>query len=101
MDFKNRVIEIVGKIPRSRVTTYGTVATLAGVPRGARLVGGILHYNSDKYNLPWYRVINRNGFISTSCWDHLKDAQKALLKDEGIEVNNDFMVDLTKYGWWG
>ncbi len=41
-NFKDKVIRIVKKIPKGRVTTYGTVATLAGLPRGARLVGGIL-----------------------------------------------------------
>lgn len=97
--FKNKVIEIVKKIPYGKVTTYGTVATLAGLPGGARLVGGILHYNSDKFNLPWHRVINRYGYISTTCLDHLKQAQKALLLDEGIQVSDDFMINLDKYGW--
>lgn len=101
MGFKDRVINIVQNIPYGKVTTYGTIAVLAGLPRGARLVGGILHYNSDKFNLPWYRVINRHGFISTTCLDHLRQAQKALLLDEGIQVSNDFMVNLEKYGWWG
>lgn len=101
MNFKDKVIQITKKIPYGRVTTYGTISTLAAMPRGARLVGGILHYNSDKYNLPWHRVINRHGFISTTCWDHVKLEQKALLEQEGIEVSSDFMIDLDKYGWWG
>ncbi len=101
MSFKDKVIQIVKKIPYGKVTTYGTVATLAGLPRGARLVGGILHYNSDKYNLPWHRVINRHGFISTVCWNHIKDEQKALLLDESIQVSDDFMINLEKYGWFG
>lgn len=101
MNFKDKVIEIVKKIPYGRVTTYGTIATLAGMPRGARLVGGILHYNSDKYNLPWHRVINRHGFISTTCLDHLRQAQKALLLEENVEVSGDFMVNLQEYGWFG
>lgn len=87
------------KIPYGRVTTYGAVATLAGLPRGARLVGGFLHFNSDKFNLPWQRVINRHGFISTNCSEHVKALQKALLEQEGIEVSDDFMIDLQKYGW--
>lgn len=101
MNFKDRVIKIVKKIPYGKVTTYGTVATLAGLPRGARLVGGILHYNSDKFDLPWHRVINRHGFISTVCLNHIKDEQRALLLEEGIQVSHDFMVNLQKYGWWG
>lgn len=100
MNFKEKVIQIVKKIPQGKVTTYGTIATLAGIPRGARLVGGILHYNSDKEKLAWYRVINRHGFISTLCPDHTKLEQKALLESEGIEVSEDFMIDLDKYGWF-
>ncbi len=100
-DFKARVVDIIKKIPPGKVTTYGTVATLAGLPRGARLVGGILHFNAEKYGLPWQRVINRHGFISTSCLDHTKNIQKGLLESEGVEVSKDFVVDLKKYGWWG
>lgn len=95
------MIKIIKKVPYGRVTTYGTVAILAGLPRGGRLVGGVLHFNSDKYNLPWQRVINRHGFISTKCPQHLKALQKALLEQEGIEVSKDFMIDLRKFGWFG
>lgn len=99
MNFRERVLEIVRKIPYGRVTTYGTLATLAGIPRGARLVGGILHNQGE--SLPWYRVVNRHGFISTKCLDHPKQLQKALLLQEGIEVTEDFMVNLERYGWFG
>lgn len=99
MNFKTKVIEIVNKIPSGHVTTYGTVAILAGLPRGARLVGGILHYQGDA--TPWHRVVNRHGFISTKCLDHPKKLQKALLEQEGVEVTGDFMINLEKYGWFG
>ncbi len=101
INFKDRVIEVVKAIPYGKVTTYGTIAALAGLPRGARLVGGILHFNSDEFNLPWHRVINRQGYISTRCEDHIKLEQKQLLQQEGVEVSADFVVDLTQYGWWG
>lgn len=97
--FRDRVIEITKCIPFGRVTTYGTLATLAGIPRGARLVGGILH--TSKEELPWFRVINRHGFISIKCLDHPKELQKSLIEQEGIQVSDDFMVDLNKYGWFG
>lgn len=99
MNFKDRVIQVVRRIPYGRVTNYGTVALLAGAPRGSRLVGGILHFYRDE--VPWHRVINRHGFISTKCLEHPKQLQKALLKQEAVEVSNDFMIDLKKYGWWG
>lgn len=99
MNFKAQVIEIVNRIPYGRVTTYGTIATLAGIPRGGRLVGGILHNLGNQ--LPWHRVINRLGFISIKSLDHPKQLQKALLEQEGIEVSTDFMINLGRYGWFG
>lgn len=99
MDFKDKVIEIVNKIPKGKVTTYGTVATLAGMPRGALFIGCILHCAEEQ--TPWYRVINRNGLLSIKCYDHPRQLQKALLASEGIKVSDDFMIDLQEYGWWG
>ncbi|QQG43701.1 MAG: MGMT family protein [Candidatus Daviesbacteria bacterium] len=101
MGFKDQVIQIIKQIPEGKVTTYGTIATLAGLPRGGRLVGGILHANSEKLDLPWQRIINRHGLISTKCLEHPKPLQKKLLEEEGVAVSTDFMVDLKKYGWWG
>lgn len=95
-NFKDRVIQIVQQIPYGKVTTYGTVATLVGLPRGALLVGGILHYQGDK--IAWHRVVNRHGFISTKCPDHPQQLQKALLEQEGVVVSDNFVVDLIKYG---
>ena len=84
------------------MTNYGTVATLAGAPRNAREVGYILHSLTKKYNLPWQRVINKEGYISIRGEDvNIKNLQKSLLEKEGIEVNNDFMIDLEKYFWSG
>lgn len=99
MSFKSEVIRIVNQIPFGMVTSYGVVAAKAGLPRGARLVGGVLHYYMDEHDIPWYRVVNRQGFISTKCLEHPKQLQKQLLESEGVVVSQDFMIDLRKYGW--
>ena len=99
LTFRDKVIQITKRIPLGKVTTYGTVAALAGLPRGARLIGGILHASTEK--LPWYRVINRHGFISIRRLGCPKELQKSLLESEGIAVSQDFMVDLDEYGWFG
>jgi methylated-DNA-protein-cysteine methyltransferase-like protein len=99
--FKKKVIEITFAIPRGKVTTYGTIATLAGIPRGAQMVGGILHYAIDELGIPWHRVVNRVGFVSTKCFEHPRELQIVLLKQEGIKVDENLVVDLEKYGWFG
>ncbi len=101
-NFSLNVVEIIKKIPSGKVTTYGTVALLAGSPRAAREVGYLLHSLTEKHNLPWQRVINKKGYISIRGGDiNLKNMQKLLLEKEGVEVSEDFMVDLEKYGWFG
>lgn len=102
ISFKDGVIEIIKSIPLGKVTTYGTVATLAGSPRSAREVGYILHALTKKHDLPWQRVINKKGYISIRGEDvNMKNLQKKLLEEEGVEVSEEFMIDLKKYGWWG
>ena len=99
--FKDKVIEITFSIPKGRVTTYGTIATLAGIPRGAQIVGGILHYAIDELGVPWHRVVNRVGFVSTKCFEHPLELQLELMRQEGIEFDENLVVDLEKYGWFG
>lgn len=99
MSFKDQVISITRQIPKGKVTTYGTLAALAGNPRAARMVAGVLHQAEE--SLPWQRVINRHGYISIRGCYYDKNFQKKLLETEGVEVSDDYVVDLDKYGWWG
>ena len=41
-NFHDRVFNIVARIPRGRVTTYGRIARAIGDPRGARMVGWMI-----------------------------------------------------------
>ncbi len=49
MNFNDRVYDIVRRVPKGKVISYGQVAFLAGSPRGARAVGWALHRNP----YPW------------------------------------------------
>jgi len=96
--FKHRVIEIVRMIPYGKVVSYGQVALYIGVPRAARQVGWVLNATEGKTDLPWWRVINREGRITidgTKFND--KELQRKLLQAEGITVSKDFMVDMSRY----
>src|SRR5258705_5235023 len=66
MPFFERVYEAVRAIPRGRVATYGQVAQLVGVPRGARAVGWALRALDPRRAraVPWHRVVGAGGAIS-------------------------------------
>ena len=95
--FPQRVWQIIASIPEGYVTTYGDVAKLAGSPRAARQVGGVLKRLPEGSTLPWYRVVNRHGMISLSGPD-LKRQRQALLA-EGVQVSGKGEIDLQKYRW--
>ena len=91
-EFTRRVIAIIQNIPKGMVSTYGTIALLAGKPNGARQVSWILHSSSKKYNLPWHRVVNAKGKISLiepQAYEH----QKRLLQSEGIIFTTEDVID--------
>ena len=81
------------RVPPGRVTTYGTVGLLAGCP--ARVVGYALHHlQKTTYEVPWQRVVNARGGISTYGGE-----QRRLLEVEGIVFDERGLVDLTRWGW--
>lgn len=98
-DFNQRVYHIVAAIPEGRVTTYGEVARLAGSPRAARQVGGVLRRLPEGSRLPWHRVVNRHGGISLQGEDFQR--QRQALLSEGILFGPDSAIDLSRFGWKG
>lgn len=95
-EFTEVVLDIISSIPRGKVVTYGQVAAYADSPRSARQVSRILHSMSESYNLPWHRVINKQGKISLT--GQAGHAQKVLLEREGIVFKNN-KIDLSIYQW--
>lgn len=92
-----RIYEVVKRIPKGHVATYGQVAAMAGEPKMARAVGNALHRNPDPEHIPCFRVVNAKGELSGSFAFGGAVAQERLLREEGIEVV-DGKVDLEKYG---
>ena len=95
--FKELAVDFIKAIPEGKVATYGQIARLAGAPRNARQVGEILNGAKDGDEIPWQRVINAQGGISTYKIGH-GELQKALLESEGVTVT-DNKVDLSVYQW--
>lgn len=96
-----KIYEVVKKIPRGKVATYGQIARLAGNARWSRVVGYALHSNPDPDGIPCFRVVNRFGGLAPAFAFGGADVQADLLRAEGIEVGTDNIVDLDKYMWNG
>ena len=96
-----RIYEVVARIPRGKVCTYGHVALLAGNPRWARVVGYALHVNPDPERIPCYRVVNRNGEVSSAFAFGGANEQELLLRGDGVTFLPDGRVDLSKHMWLG
>jgi methylated-DNA-protein-cysteine methyltransferase-like protein len=72
-----RVRALVASIPPGRVSTYGDIASVAGLS-SPRIVGWIMR--TDSSDLPWHRVITASGRPAR----HLVTRQLELLRAEGV-----------------
>ena len=95
----NKIYEIVKKIPKGNVATYGQVAAYAGNPSWSRVVGFALHVNPSPGSIPCHRVVNRFGEVSSAFAFGGENMQRSMLADEGIEFLADGKIDLNLYLW--
>jgi methylated-DNA-protein-cysteine methyltransferase related protein len=95
-----RIIDTLRKVPRGKVTSYGTIAILAGLPNGARQVVRVLHSSAEKEGLPWFRILRKDGSIALPPGEGF-ELQRSLLEREGVEVSRGGKVDLERFGWVG
>lgn len=100
MSAYDRYYEVVRRIPAGRVTTYGTVASLAERYGRARQVGYAMAALPDGTEVPWHRVINARGEVSARGGGSPGDLiQRKLLEGEGIVFDDKGRVDLSAFGW--
>jgi methylated-DNA-protein-cysteine methyltransferase-like protein len=96
-----RIYQIVLGIPRGRVMTYGQIARLLDYRYSPKLVGWAMHaVPDDGRNIPWHRVINSRGGISTGrVIVHEPDLQRWMLEAEGVVFDEHGRCDLSIYQW--
>jgi len=98
--FFERVYRLVRLVPSGKVTSYGAIARMLGQPHAARTVGWALHSLPEGSDVPWHRVINSQGRVSTRRRDHdSSPIQRTLLEDEGVEFDEHGRVDWNRFGW--
>ncbi len=98
MTFYDAVLEIVRRIPKGKVATYGQIAALAGSPRASRIVGGALCRCKDP-SVPCHRVVNRLGGMAPQGTFGLPGEQERRLLEDGVSLRPDHTVDLKAYRW--
>jgi methylated-DNA-protein-cysteine methyltransferase related protein len=94
-----KILAVVRRIPRGRVATYGQIAVLAGLDRQPRLVGYALHALSSVTTVPWHRVINARGMVSTRSNGTASLSQRLLLEREGVQFDGRGRVSLERFRW--
>lgn len=92
-----QIYQVLVSVPKGKVVTYGQVAELCGMGRGARVVARALRTLPTGSKIPWFRVINSQGRISIPS-DAGAQRQQAHLESEGV-VFLSGKVDLRKYQW--
>jgi methylated-DNA-protein-cysteine methyltransferase related protein len=91
-----RIYETVRRIPEGTVATYGQIAAMSGIPRGARQVGyamAALGRGRPRPDVPWHRVVNAKGESS------IGEEQIVRLRAEGIQFDENDRINLTIFGW--
>lgn len=93
------IYDVVRRIPPGKVSTYGRVAEIAGMPGQARLVGYALHALSDGSDVPWHRVINHKGRISARKRSSWGVEQRRRLEAEGVSFDERGRIALARHAW--
>ena len=96
--FFARVYALVRRVPKGRVVTYGQVAVMLGVPRGARAVGWALRALPEEMaaRIPWHRVVGTGGRISPRRGPG-PEIQRHRLRAERVAFRGG-CVDMTRHG---
>lgn len=94
-----RYYQVIRRIPRGRVATYGQIADLAGRPGHARRVGYALAALPMGQKVPWHRVINAKGAVSPRAHPAGDREQIVLLKREHVRFDEQGRICLRRFQW--
>jgi methylated-DNA-protein-cysteine methyltransferase-like protein len=93
-----RIWSTIEDIPPGKVASYGQLAEIAGIPRGARQVGYALRHSPKDRSLPWHRVLQASGKSAFAKGSAALRTQRSRLAAEGVTMC-DGKVDMRTYRW--
>ncbi len=93
-----RIWASIRDIPQGTVASYGQIAEIAGIPRGARQVGYALRKLPRGSDVPWFRVIRASGRIAFPNGSEAFNEQVKRLMMEDVVILNG-RIDMRTYRW--
>jgi methylated-DNA-protein-cysteine methyltransferase-like protein len=93
----NPVFELVKKIPRGRVMTYGRLAKALRLPGGARTAGRAMAACPSGGGVPWHRVVGAGGKLLIR--EPHASLQRKLLETEGMRLAEKRILNFEKREW--
>jgi len=96
---RERIYDIVRRIPKGRVATYGQIAILAELRGHARQIGYAMAALPNDSDVPWHRVINAKGYCSPRATPGGDRRQRKLLERERVRFDDTGRVSLAKFRW--
>jgi len=93
-----RIWTTICDVPAGLVASYGQIAEIAGIPRGARQVGYALRRLPREHDVPWHRVVRATGEIAMRVGSDAFREQKTRLQKEGVAILNG-RIDMKIYRW--
>ena len=94
-----RIYEVVCQVPRGQVASYGQIAEIVGPGCDARMVGYAMAAIPEGSDVPWQRIVNREGKISLP--GRGGEIQRMRLEAEGITFDARGRIDMKHFGWQG
>jgi methylated-DNA-protein-cysteine methyltransferase-like protein len=97
-ELKKAIFSIVSQIPEGKVMYFGQIADMVGTT--ARVTGFVMTGMNEveMQQLPWYRVVAKDGFISSIKLGAKGILQKQLLEKEGYKIAEN-TVDMNEHLW--
>lgn len=94
-DFDRKILSLVKRVPRGRVTTYKEIGRVMGI-NGFQAIGQALKRNERPVIIPCHRVVRTDGRVGGYMGKSKVKEKIRLLREEGIAIRNE-KIDLKSY----
>ena len=94
MKIEEKIYRKLLEVPLGNVTTYGDLAKAINLKNGQRIVGRIMKENPFPVIVPCHRVVKSDGTIGGYAYGI--ERKKYMLSKEGLEINNDKILNFKK-----